>query len=128
MLPKIGEFLGLCFFGIVIGILLLFVLFCAGQWFLHESSKRNKAEIAAIFTQAINEGEVTNVAGGKFSVTQRHTGDPFYIIWFTNSIGQRNGYFVSEEIYKKGIWEFKELPPEENFPQRVFYRERTKGK
>lgn len=122
---KIGDFLGLCFFGIVGAILLMVVLFYAGQWFLRESSKRKKAEIATIFTQAINEREVTNVAGGKFVVTQRHTGDPFYTIWFSNSIRQRTGYFVSEEIYKKGMWEFKELPAEENLPRKVFYRART---
>jgi len=127
-LRKVGNLFALGFWGIIGAVILLILLFQAGHWFLRESSKHKKAEIAAIFARAINDGEVSDVAGGKFVVTQRHTGDPFYTIWFTNTVGQRAGYFVSADKQGRKIWEFKELLATEMAVNRkVFFRERPQA-
>jgi len=126
VIKKIWDFLVLLVCGTIGGIALFAGLLLCGHWYVHKACERDKAELNGIFAQAIADGTVPDVAKGAFRVTQRHTGDPFFTIWFTNTNGQRTGYFVSEQIYKRGIWEFKELPPEANLPQRIFYRERVK--
>lgn len=77
---------------------------------LQKRGEQDKVELKIIFSKAILDGTVIDppTPATAFTITSRHGNAP-YIVSFTNSVGQRTGYFVS----KNDLWEFKSLlgPP-----------------
>ena len=100
---------------------LLYAFFQIGQSRLREIDKREKEELKTVFSKAIIDGAVANppTPSNAFVVTSRHGNDP-YTIWFTNSTGQRDGYFVSKNFPERNAWKFKSL----STPSQAFTRER----
>ena len=124
-----GDILRTVIWTLVAVIVAAFLLGLNGlrQWEeLKKRGKQQKVEVATIFTQAIKDREVTNVIDGNFIVTQRHMGDGMYTFWFTNTAGERAGYFVSRDLERRNLWEFQELVPAPGAPKKIFYRERIK--
>lgn len=101
----------------------VFLIFLTDPARSQERGGRQKAQVTALFTQAIADREVTDVAEGKFVVSQRHAGDGTWIVRYTNTAGQEAGYFASQGIERGKAWEFKELVPAPGSPRKVFYRE-----
>lgn len=118
---KLGDFLALVVWGIVGAIVLLFILFQAGQWYLRGIDRRERAEVKLIFSQAIADGTIYDppIHQDAFIVTSRHGNDP-YSVWFTNSEGERAGFFVSKSFPYHPLWTFKDLTRR----QPDFYRNR----
>lgn len=116
----IRDLLTLLFWGTLGAGILLIALFAGGWWLLGENSKKQRSELEILFTQAIADGTVSGVKDRKFTVTTRHRGDGMHTIWFTNSLGERAGYFVSRNFPPGHVWEFKELT---DTNRHVFYRQ-----
>lgn len=122
---KPGDFLALAVWATVGAVVLLFILFQAGQWYLRGIDRREKAEVKLIFSQAIADGTIYDppIHQDAFLVTSRHGNDP-YSVWFTNSKGEKAGFFVSKSFPNHPLWTFKDL----NRRQPDFYRNRLTNK
>lgn len=118
---NVRDFLTLLFWGVLGAGVLGIALFFSTTRFLAEGAKKERTELKEIFAKAISDGTVSGIKNGKFDVTSKET---FHTIWFTNSLGQRAGYFVSKNLHSRGGWEFKELVPEYSPNRHVFYRQR----
>ena len=88
---------------------------------LIEMDRLERMELKSIFSAAIRDGAIPDppIPGHLFSITSRHGNDP-YAIWYTNSSGERAGYFVSKIFPNEGLWNFKELKRSPH----IFYRDR----
>lgn len=115
----IRDFLNFLFWTTLGGGILLIAFCSGGWWLLTERSKKERTELGILFTQAIADGTVSGVKDRKFVLTTSHGG--MYTFSFTNSLGERAGYFVSRSLPPGQLWEFKELTATN---RHVFYRQR----
>ena len=109
-------------FWVIIGAVVLLIVFSqAAQWNLRAIGNREKAELELVFAQAIADGTVFDPPAhhDSFIVTSRHGNNP-YSIWFTNSMSERVGFFVTKSFSSHGVWTFKDLTER----QPDFYRSR----
>jgi len=110
LLWKVGRLLALGLLGIIGALMVLIILFQSAQSNHRGIDDREKAELKSIFSRAIAEGSIFDPPADQesFSVTSRHGNDP-YIISYTNSTGERVGFFASKNFPYGGLWTFKDL-------------------